>query len=285
MRTCPNCGDYFDDGACAFCLNDGTPLTEVSPQSERWSEGMRRLEKKNSVIRRQIRRLRMRRLAFAVMTMLIATIVVLVVVANGKIYLTRTDATPTPTPTPTPSPTPTPTPSPTPTPTPGLSPTPTPERTPNLKETPTPTPILRITPTPSPTPQPTVIVRDSPTPTPPPTPTPRWISTESPTPKPKTECSEEDRNHERTAILNQYANIWGQAIKRERDKVITTKPQQIEASLRPLEYSFVFRKCNVAVVSVQYTWDLHSPAIPNVRGKKTFACGKALGTWICRELP
>jgi hypothetical protein len=129
MRFCPKCGDYYADASLAFCLGDGTPLINVNPLSESWSEeGIRVIEEKENALRKQKRILKWRRVVLT--AMLMATMVVLVVAVNSFIYLqpqpeeavpaktlTSTPA-PGPTPAPTPSQTPTPTPSPTPTPTP-----------------------------------------------------------------------------------------------------------------------------------------------------------------------
>jgi hypothetical protein len=291
MRVCPKCGDYFEDGPCAFCLNDGTPLTGVNPQSQHWADGARSLEKKNSLIRRQARRLRLRRIAFAAMTIVVATVVVLVVVANGKIYLTKPDAAPAQTPSPTPTPALTLTETATPSPTPDVSPAPTPMLTETPTETPTPSPTVIIresqTPTPpqTPTPTRTVIVAESQTPTPPQTPTPdRTVTvTESPTPT-KPECTDADRDREKSTILNAFGRGWKQGIEREPPNGAVYGGPRAEVSLRPLEYSFVFRKCNAAAVTVRYTWQLHSATTPDIKGQKNFICGKILGMWGCGEL-
>ena len=87
IRTCPKCGDYYADGSLAFCLADGTPLVEVDPLGESWSEGVRVIEGKEQALRRQKRKLKWRRILLSSMTMLIAVMVVCVVVVNGILYL------------------------------------------------------------------------------------------------------------------------------------------------------------------------------------------------------
>lgn len=135
MRFCPKCGDYYADASLAFCLGDGTPLVNVNPLSESWSEeGTRVIEAKENALRKQKRKLKWRRVVLTAMTMLIATMIVCVVAVNSFIYLKpqpeenvlNVSLTPTPTPSPAPTPTPPPTPTPTLTPTPTPTPTPMP---------------------------------------------------------------------------------------------------------------------------------------------------------------
>ncbi|HYP52714.1 MAG TPA: hypothetical protein VEQ42_04200 [Pyrinomonadaceae bacterium] len=133
MRTCPKCGDFYAGGASAFCPADGTPLADLDPRGETWSEAVRVVGEKQRVLRRRERRLKWRRVAASVVTTLVVTLVVCVAAVSSYIYLRPTPkeivtnaaptpdasetSTPTPTATPTPTPTATPTPTPTPTPT------------------------------------------------------------------------------------------------------------------------------------------------------------------------
>ena len=87
IRTCPKCGDYYADASLAFCLADGTPLVDVEPLGENWSEGARVIEEKGNALRKQKRRLKWRRFMLSAMTTLIVVMVVCVVVVNSLIYL------------------------------------------------------------------------------------------------------------------------------------------------------------------------------------------------------
>src|ERR1044071_9995297 len=85
IRICPKCGDYYADASLAFCLVDGTPLINVDPLSERWSEGTRVIEEKENALRKQKRKLKWRRVM--VSTMAVATLVVMVVAVNSFIVV------------------------------------------------------------------------------------------------------------------------------------------------------------------------------------------------------
>jgi hypothetical protein len=87
IRTCSKCGDYYADGALAFCLVDGTPLIDVDPGTEIWSEGARVVEEKASALRKLSRKLKWRRVFMSAMTTVIVTLVVCVVTVNSFIYL------------------------------------------------------------------------------------------------------------------------------------------------------------------------------------------------------
>lgn len=76
LRTCPKCSAFYADEALAFCLADGMPLLSVTPDSERWQEGLRVIEEKMQTTRKQRRKLRWRRLALSGMTTLILAMVV-----------------------------------------------------------------------------------------------------------------------------------------------------------------------------------------------------------------
>jgi hypothetical protein len=117
MRICLKCSAYYADDSTAFCLLDGTPLVKVDPGSDNWSEGARVVEEKETSLRKQIRKLKWRRVLVTATTLLIAALVLCVVTINAVIYLKppqeetsmRPPSSPTPTPTPTATPTPTPT--------------------------------------------------------------------------------------------------------------------------------------------------------------------------------
>jgi len=76
MRTCPKCGAYYSDVQLAFCLADGTPLADVSPHSEKWSNGSRTIEEKAKRLRNQKRKLMRRWILVGAMTTLTLTMAV-----------------------------------------------------------------------------------------------------------------------------------------------------------------------------------------------------------------
>lgn len=313
IRTCPKCGDYYADDLLAFCLADGTPLVNVAPNSERWSEGARIIEGKENALRKRKRKLKWRRFMLSATTMLIVTMVVCVVAINGFIYLKPrpeevglvkplTPATaasepgasvtpnepgepvPTPTPQPTPSPaasptaakitTPSPTPKPTPSPSPSFIPTPSPSPSPKPTPAPTPTPSPRPTPSPSPRPSPS------------PSPSPR------PTPTPAPNCSDADKSREREAIIGRFGDRWRRNIEGERSKIIAQNAPAgvdgVDASLGPMEYQITFfKECMGGLVTARYAWQVTT----NVQGarrtvtvakQKRFACVKVGDAWLCR---
>lgn len=125
IRICLKCNAYYADDSLAFCLVDGTPLFNLDPSSDHWSEGVRVIEDKKNALRKQKRRIKWRRVLMTVTTTAIVTMVVYVVVANSIIYLkpkqeesvptnplkpattpTQPSVLPTPTPSPSTSPTP-----------------------------------------------------------------------------------------------------------------------------------------------------------------------------------
>jgi carboxypeptidase family protein len=83
MRLCPKCGDYYADASLAFCLSDGAPLINVSPNSEGWSEGARVMEGKENALKNQKRKLKWRRVVMSTMAM--TTLVVVVVAVSSFI--------------------------------------------------------------------------------------------------------------------------------------------------------------------------------------------------------
>jgi hypothetical protein len=131
LRTCPRCGDYFAGDAPPFCPSDGTPLAGADPRD--LDEGERVVKEKARLLRRRVRRLKLRRVMTAMVTVIVMTMVVYVVVGNYVVYVEPDPeektllAAVTPTPSPTsPTPVPIPTPSPDITPSPSITPTPTP---------------------------------------------------------------------------------------------------------------------------------------------------------------
>lgn len=88
MRICPKCGDYYADASLAFCLVDGAPLINVSPLSEKWSEGARVVEGKERELKKQKRKLKWRRVV--VSTMAMTTLAVMVLAFNSFISIETT---------------------------------------------------------------------------------------------------------------------------------------------------------------------------------------------------
>jgi hypothetical protein len=134
MRICPKCNAYHANDLTPFCLVDGTRLVNVEPGSDKWSEGTRVIEEKETELKKQKRKLRWRWIVMSAMTTLILTMIV------AKSFTLET------TPPPSPSPLPSRLTSPTPTPTARATPTPKPTPTPTPKPTATPTPTLTATP-------------------------------------------------------------------------------------------------------------------------------------------
>lgn len=115
MRICPKCNAYHASDLTAFCLVDGTPLVNVEPGSDKWSEGTRVIEEKETELKKQKRKIKWRWIVMSAMTTLILTMIV------AKSFTLETTPPPSPSPSPLPStltsPTPTPTPKPPATPT------------------------------------------------------------------------------------------------------------------------------------------------------------------------
>jgi|GEM_PF-2421134 len=76
MRICPKCGAYYSDVQLAFCFADGTPLSDVSPDSEKWGEGSRTIEEKAKGLRKHKRKRMWRRIVVGAMTTLLLTMAV-----------------------------------------------------------------------------------------------------------------------------------------------------------------------------------------------------------------
>lgn len=87
IRICLRCNAYYADDSLAFCLADGTPLLNLDPSNDNWSEGVHAIQESEKKLRRQKSKLKWRRVMMSVMTSMIVIMVVLVVVANSLIYL------------------------------------------------------------------------------------------------------------------------------------------------------------------------------------------------------
>jgi len=301
MRLCPKCGDYYADGSLAFCLVDGTPLKDVEPLSENWSEGARVIEEKENALRKQKRRMKWRRVLLSVMTMLIAIMVVCVVVVNSFIYLNPQQEEVVPDKPLTPATTPgglsasvvvsTPG-KPGSTPTPWLRATPRPTASPVAAKIITPTP----TPTPAPRPSPSPALKPTPTPSPSPRPTPSTLPQLTIAPAPK--CTDADKSREREAIIKRFGDRWRRSIEGERSKVIARNApagadnaiigaNNAEASLGPIEYQITFiEACLSGFVRARYVWQIRTSVngtikVATVAQEKRYACAKIGGAWLC----
>ena len=107
IRNCPKCGAYHADELLTFCLDDGTPLIDVDPSSEKWSEATRVIEQKQSASTKQLRKLKWRRLVLSSMT---AVMLIMIVTNSFSVETTPAGTIPELTFVESPSPTPTPTP-------------------------------------------------------------------------------------------------------------------------------------------------------------------------------
>lgn len=76
MRTCPKCSDYYADDSLAFCLADGTPLTSVDANGERWNDGSQAIERKHEALTKQKRKLIWRWIVASAMTTLMFTLAI-----------------------------------------------------------------------------------------------------------------------------------------------------------------------------------------------------------------
>lgn len=166
IRTCPNCRAYYADAQLAFCLVDGTPLVNVDPSSEQWSEGSRFIQEKVKVVRKLRRRRWLRRIVLAgLTTVLLASVMTKSFTMETTAPPLKSQSSPPPPPpeglflpeepaasdAASPSPTDFPSPSPT------LSTSPSPSRSDVSSPSPTPTPSPSPSPSPSPTSTPPVV--------------------------------------------------------------------------------------------------------------------------------
>lgn len=263
MRLCPKCRDYYADASLAFCLNDGTPLIDVSPRSESWSEGERVIEEKENALRKQARKIKWRRVLFSAMTMLITTLVVFVVAVNSFIYLKPEQEEVAP----------------------GAPVSTWPTVTPSPTASPGAATIITQTPTPTPKPS------SSPRPTP--SPSPQLTSTPAPT------CTDADKSREREIIIRRFGDRWRRNIESERSQVIArnapagadnapTGVDNAEASLGPIEYQITFPEaCMPGFVRARYAWQIRTNVngtirVATVAKEKRFTCLKVGGAWLCR---
>jgi hypothetical protein len=266
IRTCPKCGDYYADELLAFCLADGTPLVNVNPHSQNWSEGTRVIEEKENALRKQERRLKRRRLMLRAMTMLMAAIIVLVVVVNGMIYLKPAQEEPD-------------------------------QDEPLTAATAPGGPSVSVVqgkplPTPKPTagPRPTASPIATETTRPTPAPTPITTSTQTPTPTVSLTpaCTEADKGRERESILKRFSDSWRRKIEAERQRIIaenaSARGENAEASLGAIEYQVAFLKgCMAGSVTAKYVWKITSPTkAVSVPKEKRFSCVKIGDAWMCR---
>ncbi len=75
ISTCPKCCTSYADPELAFCFADGTPLVEVEPGGEQWSEGARLIQENSKAGGKQRRRRWWRRIALGgVTTVLLAMV-------------------------------------------------------------------------------------------------------------------------------------------------------------------------------------------------------------------
>lgn len=250
MRVCPKCGDYYADGLLAFCLADGTPLVDVAPGGETWSEGVRVVEEKAHALRQHGRRLKRRRILTSVMTTLVMTVVVCVVVVNSLIYLR-------------------------PPPEQGVPAEPL-----TLAATPPPAGLIdSIIPTREPTPTPTATA----TPTATPTPTPTQVCTDAYKRRESEFIIRSYGGAWRQKIKGERNKIIAEHAPDARGA------QRAEASLGEIEFTAEFSdKCRVCVVSARYAWRVRTNAaltastkdLTVARGKR-FTCVRIGGAWLC----
>jgi hypothetical protein len=305
LRTCPRCGDFYADDAPPFCPSDGAPLADVDPRAEGWEEGARVVEEKARLLHRRTRRLKLRRVLTALMTVTVTTLIVFVVMANAVIYLRPgadapadvASAAQPPTTTPARGPThPAPPPEavgttvipfvPAEDPPPDGAATPDPSRT----NTPTPTPDDTSTPdetgtptTPTPTPGGTTAVEPSITPTPTPTPTTTVVVTTHsppppPPPPPPPTCTGDDKRALRAAVAARSSRVWEEAIGRDREEIVRAYTRRGAARVGvnlfgPVVYNVSFTKtCAPVSASAVYMWSVRwgssaSPTGPRPTGR------------------
>lgn len=145
IRLCPKCGDYYADAQLAFCLADGTPLTDVNPRDEKWNQGSRVIAEKAKRLSNRKRKLWTRRIVLGALTTLILTLVI----ANSYSVETTPPPLPVPlSPSPSPSSSSSLSPSPSPSPSPSASPSASPSPSPSRSQSPSPSPSPSASPSP-----------------------------------------------------------------------------------------------------------------------------------------
>ena len=258
MRICPKCGAYYADSSSAFCLADGLPLVNLDPGSDKWSEGARIVEEKQTALRKQKRKLNWRRVLVGATTMLIATVVVCVVAINGVIYL-KPEWLPTPSPSPLASPSPSPLPS--------LSPSPWASPSPTPLPSPTPTPTLtkdvntnaNVNANTNVDTHGNVNVNTN-----------ANVNTEL-------KCSEDE-----TIKKLVHGKIEGHPPKTGPDGLPI---REAKITLSSVEYQIRFLKdCREAFGTASYRWEIKADAVTKggiIRKTDAFSCFKGLGKWVC----
>ena len=271
IRTCPACGDFYADYSLGFCPADGTPLADLDPQGDAWAEAARVVEEKGRVLRRQARRLRLRRVLTTTTSVLITTLVVIVVAVNTYVYLSPGPGAPVVAS--------------------AVTPTPTPRRSETPEWTPTPdapsslpfVPAVTLTPTPDVTPTP-----------------PRKTTDTKKTPAET--CTAADRQRLGNQIVAANSAAWQETIEGERATIIrenvpaNTNALRVEvrgggAELGRVSFApNVSESCASASVSASYEWTVTWEVFSNgtwrresktVGRTKTFACRKDGGAWRC----
>lgn len=275
IRTCPRCADFYADSSLGFCPADGTPLADVDPQDDSWTEAARFVEEKGRVLRKSARRLRLRRVLTTTTSVLITTLVVVVVALNTYVYLSPGPGAPVVAS--------------------ALTPTPTPRRSATPEWTPTPDAPSSLPFVPAITPTPTIEV----TPTPP-------RKTKDTKTTPVETCTAADRQRIGNEIVAANSAAWRETIQGERAAVIrehvpapapgNTNGRRVEvrgggAELGRVSFATnVSESCASASVTASYEWTVIWEAFSNgawrresksVGRTKTFSCRKDGSAWRC----
>jgi hypothetical protein len=189
MFICLKCRTFYSEDSARFCLKDGLPLARVDQTSDLWHEGAEAVRKTRSVLKRQLRLQKLKRVISVSITTTLVIMVVSVMALNSYVYLNPAIEMPLPS-SPSaallpPQASETPDVEESPTPAPSEE---TPSRTPDkasVPESPKPisSPVIAFDSHPSGTPMPTPRLVETPQPTPQTTPTP--VPEISPTPKKK----------------------------------------------------------------------------------------------------
>lgn len=271
IRTCPRCADFYADSSLGFCPADGTPLADVDPQGDSWTEAARVVEEKGRALRKSARRLRLRRVLTTTTSVLITTLVVIVAIVNTYVYLTPRPSAPVVAA--------------------ALTPTPTPSRSATPEWTPTPDAPSSLPFVPAVTPTPTIEV----TPTPP-------RKTKDTKRTPVETCTAADRQRLGNEIVAANSAAWRETIQGERAAIIrehvpaNTNALRVEvrgggAELGRVSFNpNVSESCASASVTASYGWTVIWEAFSNgawrresktVGRTKTFSCRKDGGAWRC----
>lgn len=264
LRTCPRCGDFYADASLLFCLADGTPLVDVDPHGESWTEGARVVEEKERALRRRTRRLRLRRALLITTTMLIMTTVIVAVAINIYVYVAPNPEAP------------------------AVAAMVPPTRTP-VRRTETPA----WTPTPDTTSGLPFVPAVTPTPTPPPTPPPPPPPPRTPTPQ---QCTASDKQRLDSDIAAASSGDWERAIDTESERARIGRENLPDGAIKtsvtlskPLNHAVTFSNaCAPVSVNVSYTWVVKwgdsnrmQGGEKRVGGAKTFSCKRDGAAWRC----